>query len=252
MVPDDIKANLDVAFEFGKVANGDSRSVWTRGLRAIARKNMPLKGVQAMQPGYINRIEAYYKANPRRSGNPYNMNWGDPKETLHLPKFMRSDYEIAVQGKMPLGFDMPDLNWKWLKSLNAWRREHLSTHGPKYAETTQDMATVKHANGNVTTKPVKKGNILIDVDNVPVEATKVNTEGLAKTQNPNKLTEIVKSEEWHTYYGKTKNGQWKRLTIDYDKNGKIIYKLDPTLFSASANKHGGKLDRLKGFANRYE
>lgn len=241
MVPDDIKANLDVAFEFGKV-DGDSRSIFSRGLRKVARKNMPLVGDQAMKPGYINRVAEYYKTNPRRSGNPFEANWGDPKATIGLPKFMRSDYQIAVEGKAPIGFDLPDVSFAWLRNLNAWRREHLSTHGPKYAEATQDMASVRHANGSTTTRPVKKGNTLIDVDNKAVEGSKVAAE---TSKLPKGVSEVVKAEG--VYYGK-KNNKWVKLIAQTDADGKLTFK--ELLHNATTNKNGGKLNKLKEYTNR--
>jgi hypothetical protein len=210
--PDQAEAieNVDLGVNYGTVKEGKTRG--SIGWKWHKRWN-PTKTIQdATTPVTTqqkNLITEFYKDNPYRKGNPYNVeHWNDSKANEW--GLFASDYALAngIRTSIIGGPWRPE--WRLLKRLKAWGAD--LTMGPGYQARHNKLAEVEIGDTKHV-RNIPKDHELIKVKNGDQEQV-IELAPLKNNNNETVPNEYVNVKDKNEIYTKTTDGKFEKKTVN--------------------------------------
>ena len=210
--PDQAEAieNVDLGVNYGTVKEGKTRG--SVGWKWHKRWN-PTKTIQdATTPVTTqqkNLITEFYKDNPYRKGNPYNVeHWNDSRANEW--GLFASDYALAngIRTSIIGGPWRPE--WRLLKRLKTWGAD--LTMGPGYQARHNKLAEVEIGDTKHV-RNIPKDHELIKVKNGDQEQV-VELAPLKNNNNEAVPNEYVNVKDKNEIYTKTTDGKFEKKTVN--------------------------------------
>jgi hypothetical protein len=206
--PDQAEAieNVDLGVSYGNVKEGKTRG--SVGWRWHKRWN-PTKTIQDVTTPVTtqqkNLITEFYKDNPYRKGNPYNVEHWDESKANEWDLFA-SDYALAngIRTSIIGGPWRPE--WRFLKALKSWGQD--LTMGPGYQSRYNKLAEVEIGNTKHV-RNIQKDHELIKVKNGDQEQV-VELAPLKNNNNETVPNEYVNVKDKNEIYTKTDDGKFEK------------------------------------------